>query len=275
MITNRSAHREANLYVVDLDADIDGAWFRQQLDLNDVASSSDRANGGQLIFVMLDEVQGVASDFSQPAETTTEYDHRQGGSFSDRSAEATLERDAAGSSSKSVAGYSGRSAGAYGVSTPYGSGAGEYKDAGAAALAARSSNASIHKYDHAAKANVQAEVHDDVRYREHVVYQRPPANSPGGFALAALAQFVTDYDVKLADPAEALSSFFGKAPRFADLQQSKRFQPFLNDLATHKNAPFFMGAELSVAHGQPDPATGLATCSGALGARAFATSDPR
>lgn len=308
MITGRTSRREQQTFIVDLDADVDSAWFRTLLDNKGIQSSSQRAMGdGQLIFVMLDQTSGVASDFAKPAETTVEYDRQTGGSFSDRSAETASSKDASAAASRSAGAFRTQEAsayrtnakGAYGatgasstaIRTPdgaaagqsrgsvasrfSGSAAGAHSASAAGGYSANSQRAESHSASYANRTNVQAEVHDNTRYREHVVYQRPPANSPAGYALSALTQNLGQYGVAMADPDQALSSFFaGSPPRFEALARSERFTPFLTSLA-QKRAPFFMGGTITVEHGGRDPATNAATCSGRLNARAFATADSR
>ena len=307
MITGQTSSREGKTFIVRLTADIDEAWFHQQIDGLGIASSSQRADGDrQKIFVMLDETTGVAGDFTTPAETTVDYDHLTGGSYSDHSTEQAASKDASASSSRSAAAFRTRSSGAYrasgsaayredgaaayGASGPDGSAAGRarstaaggysgsaaggYSGSAAGAYSARSDQAALHKSSYANRTRVDAEVHDDVHYHEHVIYQRPPADSPGGMALSALAERLGQYGVAMADPDVPLATFFdGQPPRYADLQHSARFKPFLASLAAD-GAPFFMGGTMRVEY-QPgrDPATGRIVCSGTLEARAYSTRD--
>ncbi|OWQ90554.1 hypothetical protein [Sphingopyxis witflariensis] len=276
MIVNQKSSSDGKNFIVELDTDIDAAWFRELLDNEGILSSSQLAMGdNQLIFVMLDQNSGMARNFSTPQEVSVEYDRRTGGSFSDRSVEAAASKDASGSTSRSASGYRVNAAGASGVSTRNGSAADRYRGSAAGAHSSNASTAEMHSSSYASKANVQAEVHDDVRYREHIVYQRPPQNSPVGHVLAALTRDLGRYGVAMADPDQALSSFFaGEPPRFETLSKSERFTPFLASLA-QRDAPFFMGGTMTVEYGGRDPATGNETCSGQLNARVYATSNSR
>lgn len=274
MITNRKSERDGQTFIVNLDADIDGAWFRTLLNNEGVQSSSERAAGNrQLIFVMLDQSNGAARDLSAPQEVSVEYDRSTGGSFSDKSAQASARKDASGATSRNSAAYRADEAAASGISTANGAAAGRYHGSSAGGYSGSSSSAAMHSSASASQTNVQAEVHDNERYREHVVYQKPAQNSPAGYALSALTENLGQYDVAMADPDQALAAFFGGSPPMFDaLSKSARFAPFLASLA-QRNAPFFMGGGIAIRDAGRDAATGLARCSGQLNARAFATSN--
>ena len=274
MIVNRTNRREGQTFFMDIDADIDGAWFSEQLSDFNIRSSSERASGGATILVMLDQDEGMAADFTKPAESTIEYDRQTGGSFSDHSAEATSQRDASASSSKSAVGYSGSYRSASGVSTPYGSAAGAARSRAAGAAVAKSNRAEVHKYDHASKTRIDAEVHDNVRYRQHTVWQRPAQNSDAGLIMAALVGQLNGYGVDTADSYQPLTEFFKNSPpRLGALQSDARFGAFLTSVS-RRNMQFFMGGKLSVRY-QTDAATQQVRCSGSLYAKAYATSDQR
>jgi len=274
MIVEREPRRDGKLFIVKLTADIDQSWFIGLLEDEGVQSASMRASADrQLIFVMLDQVNGAGRDYAQPQEVNIEYDRATGASFSDKSVVASSEKDRAASSSRSAGAYKSSASGASGVSTGYGSAAGRYRGRAAGGYSSSDASASSSSSAFVDKTNVQAEVHDNERYREHVVYQRPAQNSPAGYALSALTGVLQDYGVAMADPDQALSSFFaGQAPRFDALRQSARFSPFLSALA-QRNAPFFMGGTIAVQDAGRDQATGLPLCTGTLNARAFATAD--
>lgn len=274
MIVSRESLRDGGNFIVKLTAEIDQSWFQSLMGDEGIQTSSNRASGNrQLIFVMLDQVNGAGRDFAQPQEVNIEYDRASGGSFSDKSVVAASEKDRSASTSKRAGAYRSSGAAAYGASSAYGSVAGRSRGNTAGASSSSGASASSHSSAFIAKTNVQAEVHDDVRYREHVVYQRPAQNSPAGYALSALTGVLQDYDVTMADPDQALSSFFkGQAPRYNALRQSVRFSAFLSSLAQQR-APFFMGGTIAVQDAGRDGATNLARCTGNLDARAFATAD--
>jgi len=308
MITNQTAEREGQTFVLTLTADIDGAWFRQQLDNQGIDSSSHRAdNDRQLLVVMLDQEDSVGSDLAKPAEETVEYDRSTGESYRDhstlaassRSSAASASRSASASSSSSAAAYQGSSSGAvsdhssgsaaasgrngsFGASQHNNVTASQNSQASGAAsqhaasarvsqsASAQSSSASL-----SARASVDSETHDDVHFRSHVVYQRPAAASDGDAIVSALKGSLGDYGVTTADAWQPLSTFFaGQPPRYNALKTDTRYKPFLASLQA-SNAPFFMGGTFRVIHSDKDPATGQARCSGSLNASAFATSDGR
>lgn len=308
MLTNQTAQRDGQTFVLTLTADIDGAWFRQQLDNLGIDSSSRRAdNDRQLLIVMLDQEDSVGSDLAKPAEETVEYDRRTGDSYSDhstlaassRSSAASTSRSASASSSSSAAAYQGSSSGSlsdhssgsaaasdrtgsFGASQHNNVNANQSSQASGAAsqrassarvsqsASARSSSASL-----SARTSVDAETHDDEHFRSHVVYQRPAAQSDGDAIVSALKGSLGDYGVTTADAWQPLSTFFaGQPPRYNALKADTRYKPFLASLQA-SNAPFFMGGTFRVVHADRDPATGQARCSGSLNASAFATSDGR
>ena len=274
MIVEREPRRDGQTYIVKLTADIDQSWFMGLLGDEGIQSASMRASADrQLIFVMLDQLNGAGRDFSLPQEVNIEYDRSTGGSFSDKSIVASSDKSREANSSRSAGAYRSSASGAAGISTVNGSAASRFRGNAAGAQSSRNSSASSSSSAFVSKTNVQAEVHDNERYRERIVYQSPAQNSPAGYALTALTGVLQDYGVAMADPNQALSSFFaGQAPTFGVLKQSARFSPFLSSLA-QRNAPFFMGGTMSVQDAGRDPATGLALCTGTLDAIAFATSD--
>ncbi|KHL24148.1 hypothetical protein PK98_15360 [Croceibacterium mercuriale] len=306
MIVDHASAREGETYVLTVQADVDGGWFTGQLSDFGIGNSSLVAdNNRSLILVMLDEVGGTASDFSQPAETLVEYDRRTGGSYSDQSsvressryAQAASSRSASATSSRRSDAASSSGSGAYrvqgssavGMSDGYGgaaagrssgSAAGGYSGRSASASSARNASASASRsssaasgsHSYVAQNDVAAEVHDDVSYREHVVYQRPPQTANGRAIMNALSGALGRYDVATTQSGPVLASYFlDGVPTFAQLTQDARYQPFLGSLA----APFFMGGQFAVTHVGRDPATGSAVCSGSLDAGAFATADGR
>lgn len=308
MITGQTSRREGASFIVELTADVDGGWFRGLLDAHGIDTSSRRANGDRAtIFVMLDQVDDVASDFATPAETEVAYDRQTGASFSDRSSVTASQRQSSAAASRSASGYSSSASGAmrtsasgaqrssgaaaYGASGPGGSAAGRtqgssasgFSGSAAGAYAARSagaqrsasSRASSSASSFADRTDVQAEVHDNVSYRSRTVYQRPAAASDGDAIMSALKGALGDYGVTTADSWAALSSYFAnQPPRYAALKRDARYQPFLKSLSS-RSAPFFLGGTFAVTHAGKDVATGQARCSGRLDATAFATADGR
>jgi hypothetical protein len=77
---------------------------------------------------------------------------------------------------------------------------------------------------------------------------------------------MADSDVELA------SYFKGTPPTYSTLRASAVFRPFLTSLASRQVAPFFMGGTIKLQDAGRDPATGQATCSGQLDAKAYLTS---
>ncbi|MBD3753696.1 MAG: PCRF domain-containing protein, partial [Micrococcales bacterium] len=236
MFSGQTSERIGNEFLIHLTAEIDQSWFRTMLENFGLDSPSQRADGDrQLILVYLDREDGTATDLSAPAEVEVEYDRRTGGSFSDRSAVTASSKEAAGSSYRNAAASSSAASGAYkeregasyGVSGRRGSAAGASSAASAGAYSGRSASASTTRASSAYAAsssfsdrtNVQAEVHDDVRYRAHIVYQQPPKSADGDAIRNGLAGELLKYDVQLADSWQALSAYYpAGVPRYADLK---------------------------------------------------------
>ena len=304
MITNQTAERQGTTFMVTLTADIDGAWFRQRLDDAGIDSSSQRAdNDRALMLVMLDEQDGVASDYATPAEVDVDYTHAEGGSFHDHSSESARSHEADAASAHQASAYSTSAAGRSAASSSMayqGRDAAAYRGAdgaaatsshaaGAAASSANSayaahasgvaisasSRAHVQSAAYAEHTAVDSEVHDNTTYHSHVVYQRPPAGSDGDAIMAALKGSLVDYGVATGDSWQALNDFYhGAPPRYAALKQDARYNAFLGGLGT-RNTPFFLGGTFAVTHSGTDPATGQARCSGSLDATASATADGR
>lgn len=276
MITGQTAAREGALFNVTLTADIDQAWFRGILSDYGIDSASQRADGDrQLILVYLDRDDGTATDLSKPAEVNIAYDRQTGASYSDHSIEAAASKEASASSSRSASGSSVSASGAARYSG--------YGERGAAGYSGRSSSASVSKSSQAYAASssyinrtaVDAEVHDNVSYREHVVYQQPPRSVDGDAIKAGLSGAMLDYGVSVADSWMAMSAYFPQGvPRYADLKQDARFGGFLQSLKA-RNTPFFMGGTFKVTQSGNDPASNQALCSGELNATASASDDGR
>ncbi|WP_404478566.1 hypothetical protein [Novosphingobium sp. BL-52-GroH] len=308
MISAQTSERVGKDFLVHLTADIDQAWFRTMLSDFGLDSASQRADGNrQLILVYLDRDDGTATDLSAPAELDVEYDRRTGASFSDTSSVTASAKEAGGSSYRSASGsssassgaqrtavsgaYQQRSAAAYGASGQGGSAAGSARGAAAGAYAGssasgysnRASSASATKSSSAFAAsssfadrtNVQAEVHDDVYYRAHVVYQTAPKSVDGDAIRQGLNGALLDYDVQVADSWMALSSYYPSGvPRYQDLKRDPSFAGFLGSLKA-RNTPFFLGGAFKVTQSGRDPASGQALCSGQLDAGAAASEDGR
>lgn len=304
MITGQTAERRGGNFLVTLTAEIDGAWFRQRLDDAGIDSSSQRAdNDRALMLVMLDEQDGIASDFTKPAEVDVDYTHAEGGSFHDHSSEAAKSHEADAATSRQASGYSASAVGrsAASSSAAYqssdaaayrgnnGAAATSSRAAGAAASSANNAyaahvsgaavSASAHAHSQSAaysqRTSVDAEVHDDTTFHSHVVYQRPPAGSDGDAIMAALKGSLIDFGVATGDSWQALNDFYhGSPPRYAALKQDASYNTFLGGLRT-RNTPFFLGGTFAVTQNGPDPATGQARCSGSLDATASATADGR
>lgn len=308
MITGQTSERVGKEFIVHLTADVDQAWFRTRIADFGLDSASQRADGNrQLILVYLDREDGTATNLSAPAEVEVEYDRRTGASFSDTSSVTASSKEASGSSyrnatasSSSASGaqrtavsgaYKQRGAASYGVSGQGGSAAGAssgqsaggYSGRSASAFANRASNASATKASSAYAAsssfadrtNVQAEVHDDVRFRSRVVYQQPPKSADGDAIRTGLNGALLDYDVQVADSWMALSSYYPSGvPRYDDLKRDPSFGGFLSSLKA-RNTPFFLGGTFKVTQSGQDPASGQALCSGQLDAGAAASADGR
>ena len=308
MITGQTSERQGNDFAVTITAEIDQAWFRGMLSDNSIESSSQRADNNQaMILVYLDRDDGVARDSSQPAEIDVTYGRQTGASYSDHSSLTERSKEAAASnshrasaSSRSAAGaerskasgaFSQRGAAAYGSSGPYGSDVGRvrtansggfsgnsasgYSSHAASASASKSASAYAASSSLSDRTKVDAETHDDVSYHAHVVYQQPPKDVDGDGIIAGLSQSLKDYDIEVADPWMALSSYFnGRVPRYADLKRDPRYAAFVRSLKV-SNTPFFMGGTFAVTQSGIDPSSNQSLCSGTLNAKAFASEDAR
>lgn len=173
-------------------------------------------------------------------------------------------------SSSGAGGYSNRSASGYSNKN-----ASAYSNASASASSTRASSAQSASSSFSDRTDVQAEVHDDVRYRERIVYQQPPRSVDGDAITAGLKGALIDYDVQVGDSWQALSAYFpAGVPRYDDLKRDPSFGGFLSSLNA-RNTPFFMGGTFNVTQSGRDPASGQAACSGQLDASAAASADGR
>lgn len=310
MITAQNfARGEGSQFVATITADIDRAWFTGLLSDANIDTSAMRAGGDQqLISVYLDQVEGTGSDISKPAEVDIAYDRRTGSSFSDhssvksssraasasssRSASATSQ-SAAGASRSSLSGaYSSKAAAAYGasdgVSAVGASGrrseSGGFSGKSATAFAAKKDTVSVRKSSSASassssfsdKTSVDAENHDDVSYRAHVVYQQPPKSADAKGIMSALSGKLLDYDVAVAEAWQPLAEYFhGHVPRYEVLKGDPSSGGFFADLAEKRNTPFFLGGTFSVTYEGTDTASGRTKCSGQISASVIVTSNSR
>lgn len=273
MIVDRSTSRVGREFRTTLSAQIDRAWFQQQLDDAGIRSSSDRGGAqGQLILVLLDEAIGTAQDFEQPSEIVTEYDRSSGSSFNDKSIVAFSDRSQSGSSSSAASGSTGRSSVAGAYSDGYGSAAVRGSASGSSASRSRSSSASSQSTSLIDRTDVQANTYDDVRYRQRISYQTAATSRTGQAAMAALTEGMIRHDISTGNAIPMLGRFApGPAPLFSDLQSGGRMDAFFS-YAQSQSAPFFMGGEMRINYAGRHPATGEATCTGELVAQAFSTS---
>ncbi|WP_397583957.1 hypothetical protein [Sphingorhabdus sp.] len=273
MIVDRQAEKNGNSYQVTIRAEIDAAWFSRLMDDEGIKSSSDQAGANrQLIFVMLDETAGIGQDASKPTSVQTEYDRRTGASFSDQSVSAFSEKEKAASSSsqKSAASASGSSAA--GFSNGYGSGAASQRARSSSASSSKDASAYSRSTSAIDKADVQAETHDDVRYRQTITYQAGVKKSgPAVATLAGLMGEFINYGFELADPTMALNGYYkGTKLSFEQITARADFPAFTSYVASLK-APYLMGGEISITDTGRQPGTNLFTCNGKLSVRAFPT----
>lgn len=309
MITGRQTARQGTQFSVTLTADIDQAWFRSMLSDADIDSASQRADGDRhLMLVYLDREDGTASDLSKPAVVDVAYDRRTGDSFSDHSTVTASSRESSAASSHRASAASSAAAGAqqssangaysqrqnmaYGASAPDGSavaGRGQSSSSGgfsgqaSSAFAARSSSASVASSAsaHAASSSfadrtkVDAESHDDVTYRAHVVYQTGPKDVDGDGIIDGLSGGLKDYDVAVANAHMAMATYFnGAPPRYVALKNDPRFEAFLQYLST-RNTPYFLAGTFAITQSGVDSASGRSLCSGRINASASASADGR
>lgn len=270
MIVNQTADRSDKNFSITLAVEFDTAQFSRRLDDMNIRSSADLGNAqNQLMAVYLTMSEGTASDFSQPAETSFEYDSSKGSSYSDRSAVAASSREASADSYRSASGSSRSAAGGY--SNRYGSGAASGRSSSASTT--RSSSASSSSASYAQQNNVQAHTHDDVRIRHRVVYQQPPKSLDGDAIVNGLTSNMRAFGVQTANAWPSLSDAFPDGvPTYEQLKQDGRYNNFLSGLRA-RNTPFFMGGFFSITHnGRDMSGSGMVSCTGNLNASAF-TSD--
>ncbi len=277
MIVDRQAAQNGKLYEVTIVADIDAAWFSRVMDDEGIKSSSDQAGASrQLIYVMLDETAGIGQDASKPTSVQTEYDRRTGSSFSDQSVSAFSDKEKSASSSSQKSAFSARGSSAAGYSDGYGSAAASRRASASGASSSKEASAYARATSSIDKADVQAETHDDVRYRQTITYQAGVTKSgPAGAALAGLMGQFTSYGFELANPTMALNTYYkGTNPTFKAIKERTDFEAFTRYVAS-LNAPYFMGGTISITDTGKSPATGQFQCNGRLYVEAFATADGR
>jgi len=274
MIANQEGRREGGRYKVTIQANIEPAWLNNQLRIRGIASSSQVAGASrQLIFVMLDQNNAAARDYSKPQEIVTEFSKSKGASFSDKSISAASDKEKAASSYKSRAGSSERSNSAAGISTRRGSAAARSSASASSASSERASSAYSRSTSAVQRNNVQAEVHDDMYYRQEIRMQKVDAKSqPSDYALSAISRELLNYGVEFADAGPSLNSFFaGKRPLWAELKNDPRLDAFQASLSAKQGA-FFMGGSMTV---QDTNGEGVFRCTGSLEARVSATLNGR
>lgn len=277
MIIRQTPARDGTNYKITIEADFDRAWFRSKLDAEGISSSSDVAGAErQMIFVMIDEDRDIGRDSTKPLEVRTEYDSRKGASYSDKSVSAFSEREKEASSYSDKQAASARSSGAAGYSNYYGSGAASGRSSASAASSTKAASAYSRTTNSIDKTDVQAEVHDDVRFRQTTVYQAGLVKSgPSENARRAFMEELTKYGVQMAVSNVALNEFFkGDIPTFAAIQKRTDYGSFLKHVAS-KNAPFLMGGSITITDNGKDPATGQFRCLANLSIETFATNDGR
>ncbi len=275
MITDRRFDKVGKTYQVTLSARIDRAWFLGLLDDEGLRSTSTMAGGSrQPILVLLDESIGPARDYSKPQQVTTEYDRATGASFSDQSSLSYADKERAAASASDSAAYSARGSGSAGYSNAYGAGGARVSGGVDAAAKSKSASAYASSTTLESKTDVQAEVHDDVRFRQTVVYQASATSRTGQAAMAGLTEQLFRYDIATTNSVGALSSFApGKPPLYTDLQNRGDLNRFFGHVQRTTKAPFFLGGTLAIVDNGPHSATGQPTCTGSLDAQAFATGD--
>lgn len=273
MIVDRQAAKNGNLYEVTIRADIDAAWFSRLMDDEGINSSSDLAGAShQLIYMMLDEEVGIGQDASKPTSIQIEYDRRTGASFSDRSVSAFSDKEKSSSSSRQKSAASARGSSAAGFSNGYGSGAGSRRASASSASSSRDASANSRSTSTIDKTDVQAETHDDVRFRHTTTYQAGVSKrGPAQAALAGLIGEFINFGFELAPPTMALNSFYkGSKPTFDEVTSRPDFPAFTNYLASLK-APYLMGGTISITDSGRQTGTNLFTCSGKISVTAFPT----
>ena len=252
-------------YVVDVTASVDREWFRKTMVKYKIQTSSRRLGNTAVIAMKVDLTYGVSRDLSQPKEVVTEFSSSKGASYSDTSMAASSERSKDASSDSYKQGSSARGSAAAGASGYYGSAAARAGYSGSQASSSKSSSASSYSNDEVQKNNVQAEVHDDVNYRNQVVNQ--DASTQQGSdeeAIAAVGSTASRFGLAIQSTDRLASLFFGgRAPSWADLKKSPRYSQFLDALSRDK-VKFLIGGTLNITDGGPSPTGRFVTCSGSI-----------
>lgn len=252
-------------YVVNVTANVDREWFRQTMDKYGIKSSSRRSGAKETIVMMVDLTYGVSRDLSQPKEVVTEFSSSKGASFSDTSVAASSEKYKEGSSQSSAQGSSARGSAAAGASGYYGSAAARSGYIGSQASRNKSASASSYSNSEIQKNNVQAEVHDDVNFRQQVTNQDSTSQQGAAEeAITAVKSTAENFGLEMLPINMFSSQFFGgRAPSWADLQNNARFRPLLAFLKSN-NVKFFLGGTLNVIDGGRSGTGRFVNCSGSL-----------
>lgn len=259
-------------YVVSVTASVDREWFRRTIGKYKIRSSSRRSGARETIVMMVDLTYGVSRDLSQPKEVVTDYSTSKGASYSDTSMAASSEKYKEGSSESYSQGSSARGSSAAAASGYYGSAAARSGYSGSQASRSKSASVSSYSNSEVQKNNVQAEVHDDASFHQQVTNQdSTPQQGSAEIAITAVKSTAENFGLDLVPINQFSSQFFGgRAPSWADLQNSARYTPFLGFLKS-KGVKFFLGGTLNVVDG-PRSGTGrFVTCSGSLAVNVMPT----
>ena len=259
-------------YVVDVTAAVDREWFRKTMVKYKIQTSSRRLGNSATIAMKVDLTYGVSRDLSQPKEVVTEFSSSKGASYSDTSMAASSEKYKDASSDSYKQGSSAGGSAAAGVSGYSGSAAARSGYSGSQASSSKSASASSYSNSEVQKNNVQAEVHDDVNYRNQVVNQ--DASTQQGAdedAITAVGSTASRFGLSVQSTDRLSSKFFGgRAPSWADLRKSPRYDQFLEALS-RDNVKFLLGGTLKITDGGPSTTGRFVTCSGSISIMAETT----
>jgi hypothetical protein len=258
--------------IVSVIANVDRSWFREQIRAAEIDTSAELAGDAATVVMMIDFAVGTPRDLNAPSEVVTEYSSSKGASYSDKSIAASSEKSKEASSERSADGVAVRGSAAAAASGYYGSAAARSGYSGSAASSSRSASASSYSNSQVQKNNVQAEVHDDVNFKQVVANRdTSPVFEDEQTAITNIAQIATKYGVGFTSINEFSSYYFGgRAPKWGSLKNDARFRPFLDHLNSKKVA-FFAGGTLMVTQeGMTDSGT-YYRCSGTLSVEIKAT----
>lgn len=259
-------------YVVDVTASVDREWFRKTMVKYKIQTSSRRLGNSAVIAMKVDLTYGVSRDLSKPKEVVTEFSSSKGASYSDTSMAASSEQSKEASSDSYKQGSSARGSAAAGASGYYGSSAARAGYSGSQASSSKSASASSYSNSEVQKNNVQAEVHDDVNFSQRVVNQDSSTQQGSDeAAIAAVGSTAVKFGLTMTNTDRVSSAFFGgRAPSWADLRKSPRFDQFLDTLSRN-NIKFLLGGTLNVTDGGLSPTGRFVTCSGKIYVNAYTT----